>query len=235
MPGDMQPFDRLPVVGSNAHLDASNPRDWALPGADEVFRGIYTRAGAGGSEVLAVCSAVSGEGRTTVALGLASTIAQDFPERRVLLVETDLNHPALAEDFDVAGSPGLIECLLEGQSVQVAYRATFLENLDFLPAGGPTRDPRRLLASSRMAAAADIMRQTHDVIVIDTPPVLTSSDALVVSDLADGVLFVVRAGATPLPLVQKAIDQLDEDKVRGVVLNAGQSSVPSWFRRVCGL
>lgn len=227
------PFERLPLA--ERAEDGVARRDWVLPGADELFRAIYTRAGAGSAEVLAVCSAIPGEGRTTVALGLASTMAQDFPERRVLVVETDFQRPALAADFGVASSPGLIECLIEGQSVQMAYRATYLDNLDFLPAGGPARDPRRLLASSRMAAATDIMRQTHDVIIIDTPAVLTSSDALVVTDLSDGVVFVVRAGATPLALVQKALDQLDEDKVRGVVLNAARSSIPGWIRRVSGL
>jgi len=230
-----RPFERLPILGSNGALDGAVVREWAVPGTDEIFRAIYTRAGGGGAEVLAVSSAIGGEGRTTVALGLAETMAQDFPERRVLLVETDFQNPVLAADFDVAPNPGLIECLLEGQSVQVAYRATFVDNLDFLPAGGPTRDPRRLLASSRMASAMDSMRQTHDVIVIDAPPVLTNSDALVVTDLSDAVIFVIRAGRTPVALSQKALEQLDEDKIRGVVLNDGTSSVPGWLRRAIGL
>ena len=152
----------------------------------------------------------------------------------MLLVETDLQHPALAADFDVAPSPGLVEGLIEGYSVQLAYRSTFMDNLDFVPAGGPAADHRRLLASSRMAAAADVMRQTHDVVIFDTPPVLTNSDAVVVSDLADGVVFVVRAGATPIALVQRALEQLDDDKVRGVVLNGNESSVPDWLRRIGG-
>src|SRR2546423_14747642 len=139
-PAERLPFERLPILGPESALDGVEPREWPVPGADELFRAIYTRAGAGGAEVIAVSSAIAGEGRTTVALGLASAIAQDFPERRVLLVETDFQHPTLARDFDVASSPGLIECLLEGQSVQVAYRATYIDNLDFLPAGGPTRD-----------------------------------------------------------------------------------------------
>jgi len=235
IPVDTLPFQRLPVPDTDGHARGGLQRDWVLPGADELFRAIYTRAGAGGSEVLAVCSAIEGEGRTTVSLGLASTIAQDFPERRVLVVETDLHRPTLAVDFDVAPNPGLVECLLEGQSVQVAYRSTFLDNLDFLPAGGPTGDHRRLLASSRMAAAIDIMRQTHDVVIIDTPAVLTSSDALVVTDLADGVIFVVRAGVTPVALVNKALEQLDDDRVRGVVLNGGDSAIPGWLRRAAGL
>ena len=71
-----------------------------VPGLDEYFRGIYTRAAVGfGSEVLAISSAIGGEGKTTLSVGLAITLAQDFPERRVLLVETDFQSPVLAADL----------------------------------------------------------------------------------------------------------------------------------------
>src|SRR5215468_10389710 len=83
------------------------PRDWLFTGADEVFRGLYTRAGIGfASEVLMVSSALTGEGKTTVSLGLALTVAQDYPDRRVVLVETDAQRPTLANDFDVEPVPG---------------------------------------------------------------------------------------------------------------------------------
>src|SRR3982074_169052 len=92
-----------------------HPRKWPFAGADELFRGLYTRAGIGfGSEVLAVSSAIAGEGKTTVSLGLAVTVAQDFPDRRVVLVETDVQRPALATDFGAEPTPGLVECILGG-------------------------------------------------------------------------------------------------------------------------
>ena len=78
-----------------------------FPEAEELFRGIYTRAGLTAPGVIAVTSAIAGEGKTTVALGLAVMVAQDFPERRVLLAEADLRQPVLAADFDVEPSPGL--------------------------------------------------------------------------------------------------------------------------------
>src|SRR5262245_66504589 len=83
-------------------LNGDQQRDWLFSGADELFRNLYTRAGIGfTSEVLAVSSAIAGEGKTTVSLGLAVTVAQDYPERRVLLVETDFQRPTLADDFGV--------------------------------------------------------------------------------------------------------------------------------------
>src|SRR6478609_7949630 len=99
--------------------DADGQRDWLFTGADELFRGLYTRAGIGfASEVLVVSSALAGEGKTTVSLGLALTVAQDYPERRVVLVETDEQRPSLARDFDFESSPGLVDCVLGDEPVE---------------------------------------------------------------------------------------------------------------------
>src|SRR5690242_6787955 len=106
----------------NGDLAVSEPsRNWLFQAGDELFRGIYTRAATGfTNEVLAVCSAISGEGRTTVGVGMAVTIAQDFPNRRVLLVETDPQRAVIAEDFGVEASPGLVDCLIDDEPLQAA-------------------------------------------------------------------------------------------------------------------
>ena len=227
--------DALTIRDGTTVTAVAQPHQWALLGAEEHFRSIYTRAGIGADEVLAVCSAIAGEGRTALSLGLGVTIAQDYPERRVLVVETDLQRPTLAEDFSLDATPGLVECLSEGHSLPMAYRSTHLENLHLLPAGSPTATPSRLLRSSRMAMAVDAMRQSHDVVILDIPPILVSSDALLLSDLADGLIFVVRSGVTPAAMVRKAMEQLDEEKLRGVVLNGAQSSLPRWAQRLFGI
>jgi protein-tyrosine kinase len=224
----------LRATGANTALDTATPRRWLFPEMEEMFRAIYTRAGTGDAEVLAVCSTIAGEGKTTVSFGLGVTIAQDFPERRVLVVETDLQRPLLAADFEVEATPGLADCLLEDRPFQDGYRATFLDNLHLLPAGIPDENAGRLLRSSRMAAV-DAMRQTHDVVIMDVPAVLVNSDAALLTDLADGVVFVVQAGVTPTAMVSKALEQIDETKVRGIVLNGARSSVPRWLRRLLGL
>jgi capsular exopolysaccharide synthesis family protein len=212
---------------------ADQGREWLFPGVDEYFRGIYTRAGLGfAPDVLAVCSAVGGEGKTTLSVGLGVTLAQDFPESRILIVETDLNNPVLAADFDVDPTPGLIDCVHTGASVQDAYRPTFLGNLHVVPVGGPLQGAGRVLRSIRMASAIDAMRQTHDVIILDVPPILVNSDSVLITDLANCIMCVIRSGVTPMDLVNKAITQLDAEKLRGVVLNGSDSSVPRWIRRM---
>src|SRR5262249_38693608 len=157
-------------------------------------------------------------GKTTIALGLALTMAQDFPDRQVLLVETDVQRPALAQDFEIEPNPGLLDCLVHGQPVQLACRDTHLDNFQFVPVGGPASNSGRILRSSRMAVMLNGMRQTHDLVILDLPAILINSDAPLLADLADSVIVVVRAGVTPTSLVNKAIKQLDEDKLSGVVL-----------------
>lgn len=212
------------------------PRAWLFPEGDELFRGIYTRAGTGfTSEVLAVCSAVAGEGKTTVGVGLAITIAQDFPERRVLLVETDLQRPVLSEDFEIDSTPGLIDCLINAEPLLSACRPTFLENLHVVPAGDAERVTGRPLRSSRMAAVVEAMRQNYDVVILDLPAVLLNSDAILLTDLADGVICVVRAGVTPAALVNRVVDQIESSKFRGIVINGSGTAVPGWLRRLTGI
>jgi Mrp family chromosome partitioning ATPase len=175
-----------------------------------------------------------GEGKTTLSLALAVSLAQDFPDRNVLLIETDVDRAALAADFELESTPGLIDCLIANEPVETACRATYLHNLDVMPAGKGLPRSGRPLRSARLPAFLDVLRQSYQFIVLDTPSVLTNSDTLLLTDLADSVLVVVRTGVTPSALVSKALEQVDETKLRGVVLNGVRSSVPNWLRRLMG-
>jgi Mrp family chromosome partitioning ATPase len=86
-----------------------------------------------------------------------------------------------------------------------------------------------------MAAVVDAMRQTYDVIILDLPAILANSDAVLLTDLADGVICVVRAGVTPASMVMRSLDQIDETKLRGLVLNSSASAIPGWLRRLLGV
>ena len=226
----------LPAERGSTHIAQVEPRDWLFPDTEDLFRSIYTRAGMGFTqEVIAICSAIAGEGRTTLSLGLAVTLAQDFPERGVLLVETDVQRPTLAEDFQVEPSPGLIETIATDSPLQHACRPTFLDNLHLVPAGEPMPAAGRVLRSIRVASTIEVMRDSYDTVILDLPPLLANSDAVLLTDLVDGVICVVRAGVTPVSLLNKSIELLDSEKLRGVVLNGSASSMPFWMRRLCGV
>ncbi|MGE3268752.1 MAG: CpsD/CapB family tyrosine-protein kinase [Chloroflexota bacterium] len=211
------------------------PRPWLFPGSDEIYRSIYTAVTFESTDVLAVTSAISGEGKTTTSLGLAVTAAQDSPDRKVLLVEADLERSVLAGDFQVEPSPGLVDCILSNEPVQSAYRTTFLHNLHLVPAGVLAGSVGRLLRSPQMPQILETMKRSYDLIILDGPAILVNSDAARLCDLASGTVFVVRSGVTPTGLVRQGLERVEEGKLRGIVLNGQDYAIPSWLRRLIGL
>jgi Mrp family chromosome partitioning ATPase len=232
-----------PPVPASSRADETPraiPHVW-VPGItqaveDEVFRGVYMRAGAAAPGVLAVTSAVPGEGKSTLALALAALIAHDFPARRVLFVETDFERPQIAASLGLPPNPGLLECLVRDQVIREdAFRATSLGNLEIVPAGGPDLNPTRWLCSRDIAETLGVLRRSHDLVVLDLPAVTAQSGVLALLGHADRVLFVVRTGGPPQSVVHAAIAQVPPEKLSGVVMNAARSHVPSWVRRLAGL
>jgi Mrp family chromosome partitioning ATPase len=141
----------------------------------------------------------------------------------------------LASDFGIETTSGLVDCLVDDAPLLSVCHPTYLENLHIVPAGhgGPVRG--RPLRSSQMANVVDAMRQNYEVVILDLPPIMVNSDAVLLTDLTDGVLCVVRAGVTPMPVVTRSIEQLEDGKLRGVVINGTTSAVPGWLRKLAGV
>jgi tyrosine-protein kinase len=148
-----------------------------------------------GVRVLLVTSAGAGEGKSTTAANVAATLAEVGAQ--VVLVSADLRKPTLHRMFGVPEKPGLTEVIANGAKLARAMRKTPVKNLRLVTSGNVARstDAANLLESPRMRAVLDELRGA-DWVVIDAPPVLGPTDALILADLADGVLFVVDAHAT---------------------------------------
>jgi capsular exopolysaccharide synthesis family protein len=220
---------RLPTA--DASTATAIARDWVLPGAQEMYRSIYSRIEIETAKTIAVCSAVSGEGKTTVSLGLATAIAQDFPGRRILIVETDFERPQLAEDFALPTAPGFSEYLESLPLLHRYCRATLLTNLHLMPAGGHVDRPSQLLRSGELPAALDLLSEDHDLVVVDVPAILASSDAELIANSTTASILVVRSGMTPVSLVADAATRL-KDNLRGLVLNDVEFATPAFLRRM---
>jgi len=210
-------------------------RTWPIPGADELFRSLYTSFEVGSGTSLAVCSAVTAEGKSTICMGLAVAFAQDLPDRRVVVVETDLWRPVLAKDFGLPPAPGLADCLLDRQPLASALRPTELDNLSLLVAGSTVPSPQRLLRSARMGEVMDTLRNTHDVVIVDTAAVMGHSEVALIARMVEEVVFVVRTGVTPVGELAAALGRLRDTNVRGIVMNDVRSSVPHPIRRLVRL
>lgn len=210
-------------------------RTWLIPGADELFRSLYTGFEVASGTSLAVCSAVSAEGKSTLCTGLAVAIAQDLPDRRVVIVETDLWRPVLARDFGIPSAPGLADCLLDRQPLANALRPTELDNLSLLVAGSTVPSPQRLLRSARMGEIMSTLRNTHDVVIVDTAAVMAHSEVSLIARMVEEVVVVVRTGVTPAGELAAALARLRDTNVRGIVMNDVRSSVPRPIRRLVRL
>ena len=176
-----------------------------------------------GGRLLAIMSPVKGDGKSTVAANLAAAIALDH-EQQVLLIDADLRCPSIHKFFGIKSTPGLADYLKsESRSNLMSYvQNTSLHGLQVLPAGRPTNLSSELLATEKMKSLLKEIAMTfpeHQVI-IDTSPVLSTPDPLVLAQLVDNILVVVRAGTTPRECLAEAIKSLGSDRIKGVILNA---------------
>ncbi|MBA2303476.1 MAG: CpsD/CapB family tyrosine-protein kinase [Acidobacteria bacterium] len=173
------------------------------------------------TQLLLVTSPRMGDGKTTTSANLALTMAQEF-HQRVVLVEADLRRPALTELFGLPPGPGLVDVLLGGVSLESALVQIPGQQLFLLPGGMAAPRSAGLLESTMMRHTLDSLRGRFDRIVMDAPPV-TIADTHVLARMADGVVFVVRAGVTPRGAVERALAEMDGDKLLGLVLNDADS------------
>lgn len=172
--------------------------------------------------VIGVTSSVRGEGRTTVALGLATAISMQIP-LPVLLVEADVVQPILATDLG-SNNQGLCEYLRDELTLEEAIHQEALNELAVMFAGDLNGQALKTLRSNRLEELFAELIEQYAVIVVDLPPLaMTAESSRLISQL-DHVLMVVQAGSTPSRLVKAALDLVPEDKRAGVVLNQTRPS-----------
>jgi capsular exopolysaccharide synthesis family protein len=182
-------------------------------------------------QVVLVTSAGAGEGKSTVALNLAVVLAQQGS--RVLLVDADLRNPALHRLIGVAESPGLSAALASDSVQPGPYLLRRLPTLALLCAGRKPPFPSELIASRRMEHLLVEWRAEYDFIVLDSPPALPISDALVLSQMADATLLVARPGVTAKQAILRSYRalslQIPQNAVLGVVLNGVRGTSADYF------
>jgi len=189
----------------------------------EAFRSLRTAlafsGGASTGRVVVVTSSQPLEGKTTTASNLAIALA--LGGEKVLLVDADLRRPNLHKTLGVENTVGLSH-LLTGQSTpREAIRESGTADLWVMTAGQVPPNPSELLASDRMKALLGPSSAWFDWVIVDTPPVLAVTDAVILAPLAAGVAFVIRSEMTPRRHVRRALETLmtGGPKLHGIVLN----------------
>lgn len=170
--------------------------------------------------VIVLTSPTGGAGKTSTAVNMAAAIAACGA--RVVLVDGDLRLPCCHRALGVPLTPGLAD-YLSGAAETPTIQTTSVEHLSVLSAGRHVASPTELLSSPRMVELAAQLRDNFDFVVLDSPPVLAVSDALLLARLADGVILVTERGRTRHDEAASALERLRESGVSpfGAVLNRG--------------
>ena len=169
-------------------------------------------------KVIQLTSTVPGEGKTTIALSLAASGATSG--LKVLLIDADLRHPSASHALNLDKETGLVDLLLGQVTAKDVIR--FYEKAGYwiLAAGNRTQNPTDLLGSERMKSLVASFRQTFDLVIIDSSPAGPVIDPVVVSQLSDKVVMVVRWSSTAREMVKNCVQQLaGHRKIAGVAFN----------------
>ncbi len=194
---------------------------------------MFSIADVEGCRVIAVTSSLQSEGKSITAANLAMTFAD--MGSRTLIIDCDLRKPKMSRLLDVGTNDGLTDVLIGKTDINDAVvRIREKKPLWLLSSGKIPPNPSELLSSESMRTLLEGCKKSFDYIVLDTPPVDVVSDAMVLAPVADGYLFVVRAGKSDRRAVMHSIYQLEyaNAKILGVIFNGTGQGGGYGYKRV---
>ncbi|MDL1958519.1 MAG: polysaccharide biosynthesis tyrosine autokinase [Deltaproteobacteria bacterium] len=241
-PDELERYVKIPFLGVIGKFKAdtpgeeiithSNPRSYIAEG----FRNIRTNLLFSSPDIekkhILITSSFPKDGKTSQAANIAVSFAQ--MGKKVFLIDGDMRKPRIHELFNLERSPGLSDYLAGKES---GPQLTGITGLEIFTAGRICPNPAELLGSKRMKELLESGRakDDFDMIIIDSPPILSVADAAILSAVTDGVVLVINAGSTPRPAIQRAIQQLSdvEAKLIGCVLNNMDFEKEGYYYSYC--
>jgi len=178
-----------------------------------------------------ITSAFPGEGKTFVAANLAVSIAMGVNEH-VLLVDCDFRSPSLHDMLGYANIEGLYEYLTAKKTLSELLVGTKTDKLSLLTAGRPGPDGPELLSSTKMKEFLEDVTGRHEqtYVILDTAPSHLTAEVGVLSNHVDGIVYVVMAERAPRETIQKGIEPLGKEKIRGIVFNGYAQSYKAYHK-----
>jgi len=179
--------------------------------------------------VLGVTSAAYGEGKTSVAIGIATAMAVDT-KKPTLLIECDFAAPSFYKFFGINENGGLSEWLDGASRLRIVRGAAIVPNIFVIPSGAAQSEPARFFYQLVDRNVLDGLRGVFANVVIDLPPTLHISYASLACALADRLLIVARSGVTLTTDLETLVGRIGKDRVSGIVLNGTDYRTPRWLR-----
>lgn len=178
-----------------------------------------------GLRTLAITSPQYGDGKTTIAINLAMSLALDV-KQTVLLVDADIRKPSVHEFLGLTPAVGLDDYLLRDAPLSKCLLKPDIERLVVLPVAASLHDSSELLGTPKMAKLAEELKARYPdrIVIYDMPPLLTQDDTLAFLPLVDGVLLVVRDGVSPIADVRACAESLAGRNFLGTILNDSRFS-----------
>lgn len=170
--------------------------------------------------VIGLTSALNGEGKTATAVNLGASLAE--AGKKVVVIETDMRHPDISQKLDVSAAPGLSDFLVHNdKNLAIIKHSGIHDNLFVIPAGNVSQNPTKLLCSARMDMLLKMLSKQFEYVIVDLPAICADSTAAAVSQIVEGMLFVVREGYSSKREVADAVAELKEAdvKILGFVMN----------------
>ncbi|MBN1871777.1 MAG: CpsD/CapB family tyrosine-protein kinase [Candidatus Omnitrophica bacterium] len=186
-----------------------------------------------GFKTFAITSSVNGEGKTVTAINLAISMAHDLNTRSVLLIDADMRKSKVAKYLGLESSPGLSDVLKGGVGVDSTFVSPNIENLTIIPSGKMPKNPAELLGSRNMENLLRELKNRFDYIFIDTPPVMSLTDASILGPMTDGVIMIIQAGRTQRDIVKSAKSRLYQARTTtlGYVMTHIEYHLPHYLYR----
>lgn len=215
-----------------SHSIASFFRDES-PEANE-FRRLYSKLknlyGAEEMKNFLITSAKMNEGKSTTAALLACTVAR-YRNTKTILVDCDLRRPRVHQLFGIPKEEGVADVLMGTRKLDTCFKPTPIENLRLLTSGGVIENPTELMNSPRLRDLFSEIKFYFDTVIVDSPPVIPVTDALILSSEMDGALMVVKAGETHKEVVRRAVDLMRNAglNILGVIVNNQKGVLPYYY------
>ena len=189
-----------------------------------------------GCNVIAFTSSMPAEGKTLSCVNMAICLSQNG--KRVLLIDSDMRKPQIATTLGLEKMPGLSDLLagfikISDNDRACARQKTSYPNLDVITAGKNPPNPAELLAGNRLKELLDTLSSEYDYILIDTPPTLVVTDSLVIKNLVNGYVVVVRSGITGIDIAKETVGKLKQidAKICGFILNGQKTKGAGKYAR----